>query len=144
MNTCLDPTGFYLRKYLPRVAGVFEPFKDFPDYPAIFFTRVLHTLSAYAAPEMVDTLRRLSEAGAEIQTMLDKAWAFVAEMDERGFPLAYAASTGAPFDLFADYLRGSKGAMLDMLRRKDKLLAAIDRAADFLPRYAIKAAHRQP
>ena len=43
-----DPTGFYLHKYLPRVAEGFDLFDFFPDYPSIYFTGLLISLTAFA------------------------------------------------------------------------------------------------
>ena len=57
---------------------------------------------------------------------------FAKEMAGLGFPLAHGVGSIAPFDFFGDYLRGSKGIMLDMYRRKDKLLAAMERALYFI------------
>jgi len=140
----LDPTGFYLKKYLPRVAGVYEAFRKLPDFPGLFYTRVVHSTAAYDDPDVRQAFETLARAGAEMRTMLGKAMALAKELAESGFPLAISASGGAPFDLLADYLRGSKGAMLDMFRNKDKLLAAMDKAAQFIPRAMIDSASRSP
>jgi len=139
-----DPSGFYLHNYLPRIAEGFEALENFPDYPTIFFTRIMHSLAAFAQPEMRKSLQTMMKAGEEIQLMLEEAMSFIAEMQTLGFPLANSVSGGAPFDLVADYLRGSKGAMLDMFRNKDKLLATIDKAAEFIPRNMLKTAQRMP
>ena len=61
-----------------------------------------------------------------MQKTMKIAIAFAGGMAEQGYPQSLAATAAAPFDHFADYLRGSKGAMLDMFRRPDKLLAAAD------------------
>jgi uroporphyrinogen-III decarboxylase len=37
------------------------------------------------------------------------------------------AGGGVPYDMISDFLRGMRGAMLDMYRRPDKLLAAIEK-----------------
>jgi uroporphyrinogen-III decarboxylase len=50
----------------------------------------------------------------------------------------------SPFDYFADFLRGSKGIMLDMFRKKDKLLQALDRAIPILARSAVAQGTRTP
>ncbi len=140
----LDPTGYYLRQYLPGLADVFEPFAELPEYPSIYFTRVMHSLAVFAQPEMQKSLQTLMKAGEEMQRMLEENVRFIMEMKESGFPLSSAASGHAPFDVVADYMRGSKGGMLDMFRNKDKLLASIDKVTEFVPRNIIKTAQRLP
>ena len=36
-----DPTGFYLQKYLPRVAGAFEGFEELPYLPGLHYFRLV-------------------------------------------------------------------------------------------------------
>ena len=36
-----DPTGFYLQKYLPRVAGVFEGLEELPYLPGLHYFRLV-------------------------------------------------------------------------------------------------------
>lgn len=127
-----DPTGFYLRKYLPRIAGVYEPFESFPDYPAFFYLRHMHAVAYYAQPDVRKALEALIKAGEEAQEMLTEARLFTRQMNELGFPVAAGVSSGAPFDVLGDYMRGSKGVMLDMFRNKDKLLAAVNKMTEFV------------
>ena len=39
-----------------------------------------------------------------------------------GFPLFWGSTTKAPFDVVSDYLRGYRGAMLDIHRSPDELI----------------------
>jgi uroporphyrinogen-III decarboxylase len=137
-----DPTGYVLRRYLPRIASAFEPFARLPNYPALYYTRILHYTRAFAAPALVQSLQTLARAGEEMDRMLGKAKAFADEMTALGFPLIESATALAPFDFFADYFRGSKGIMLDMYRRKELLLAAMEKAARLIPEPAIATAKR--
>jgi hypothetical protein len=137
-----DPTGFVLRKYLPRIATAFEPFARLPNYAALYYTRILHYTRSFSAPKLVESLQTLARAGEEMDRMLGKAKFFADEMTEQGFPLIESATALAPFDFFADYFRGSKGIMLDMFRRKDLLLAAMEKAARLIPEPAIATAKR--
>jgi len=139
-----DPTSFYLHKYLPRLADGFEPLTAIPDYPSLHYTRILHTLVNFAQPEFREGIERLIQSGEEVQTMMEEARCSVQELKELGFPIANAASGTAPFDVISDYMRGSKGGMLDMFRNKEKLLAAMELAADAIPRNIVKTAGRLP
>ncbi|MBW2243980.1 MAG: hypothetical protein JRH01_18520 [Deltaproteobacteria bacterium] len=129
-----DPTGFMLRKYLPRVAGVFEPFAMLPEVSTLFYLKLIHSTAAVATPAMAEAGRALFQAGRESQQMLGTSAQLIAELTELGFPNNNLSFTSAPFDMFADYFRGSKGAMLDMIRHPDDLLAAMDKAAEILIR----------
>lgn len=138
-----DPTGFYLHKYLPRLAGAFSPLAELPDFSSIYYTRVLHSLAAFARPDVRNALETMMKAGEEMQKSFASLAALVKEMAGHGFPTAYAASGHAPFDLLTDYMRGSKGGMLDMLRRPVKLVDAMEKAAVLIPRNMIATAKRQ-
>ena len=45
---------------------------------------------------------------------------------ELGFPIITGSGTLVPFDFISDVFRGTKGAMLDMIRVPDKLIAMIE------------------
>ena len=139
-----DPTGFMLTTYLPRVASGLEAFKRFPDLPAAYYLQFLHAVRGFAAPAMVEAMRTLALAGDEMRRMLRNGMGLAQEMADAGFPLGQSATAVAPFDYFADNMRGSKGAMLDMFRHKDKLLAAMDKARVFIARQAIAVGQRSP
>ena len=139
-----DPTGFVLRKYLPRIAAIFEPFARLPNYAGLYYTRIIHYTRSFSLPELVESMHSLAQAGEEMGVMLGKAKAFVDQMTAEGFPLMESATALAPFDYFADYFRGSRGIMLDMFRKKDLLLAAMDKAARLIPEQAIATAKRSP
>ena len=134
----MDPT------YMPRVAGVFEPFTRMPLFPSLFYTKMVKTPTAFAHPELFGAFEKIADAGCEMRSMMKIAFAFAGEMAEAGYPQSQSAVGAAPFDHFADYLRGSKGAMLDMFRNRDKLLAAMDKAAYFIARDAIESVQRTP
>jgi hypothetical protein len=139
-----DPTGYLLTKYLPRIAEVFEPFTAFPDLPAAYYLQLFPSLRPFAAPAMAGALERLVKAGEAMRRMLQSARAFSQEMAGLGFPMGQGATALAPYDYFADNFRGSKAIMLDMFRRKDKLLAAMEKAAVAITRAAVKVGTRSP
>jgi hypothetical protein len=134
----LDPTGFFLRKYLPRVAEAFEGFADFPDYPASPYLGVVHSTPAFATPGLAQSFERLAATGGEINAVFDSALPLVAEMMELGFPSVFDSYSLAPYDYIADYMRGSRGAMLDMFRHEEKMIAAIDKARALVVRGTIE------
>ena len=138
----LDPTGFTLHKYLPRVANAFKPMEFLPQYPSTMHTRIIMSMMAYANPEVIEMFKTLVKAGEEMQKMLASAEEMVKELADLGFPLGNHATSHAPFDVASDYLRGSKGAMLDMFRNKEKLEAVLERVVNLIPNNAMATAKR--
>jgi hypothetical protein len=138
----LDPTGFVLHKYLPRVAGAFEPLAMLPEFPSVLHTRIIQSVASFARPEVRQGLERIIKAGEEMHIMLSTMSRMIKELSDLGFPCGNHATSHAPFDVAADYMRGSKGAMLDMFRHKDKLLELMDRITQLIPRNAIETAKR--
>ena len=139
-----DPTGFYLSKYLPRVAEEFEGLSQLRDLPGQYYVALILGMRHYADPRVVSSFNAMREAGEEARKMLRNAMTFAKEMADLGFPQAQGPSANAPFDYFGDNFRGSKGIMLDMFRRKDQLIAAMDKAGVFILRQALAAGSRNP
>lgn len=129
-----DPTWYYYTKFLPRISDAFEGMAALPQMAGFQHVRVAQATRFFTNPGLHTALDKLARAGAEAQRMIDHAAAFQAELASLGFPLGQSASCPAPYDYFADYLRGSKGIMLDMFRRKDKLLEAMERAIPIITR----------
>jgi uroporphyrinogen-III decarboxylase len=133
-----DPTGYCLRKYLPQVAGAFEGLRHLPDFASLSEWRFVANMRAFARPELRESLLRLFEAGERLDELARKSAAFVGRMAELGFPSVGGGFCKAPYDHIADFLRGSKGAMLDLRRNADKLLETIDRVGDSLLRGVVE------
>jgi len=137
-----DPTGYYLRKYLPRVAGAFEGLAHMPDFPSLSEWRLIANMRGFAHPALRESLRRLLEVGDRADHVARKTGEFVRKMSGLGFPSVGGGFCKAPYDHVTDFLRGSKGGMLDMLRNKDKLLEAIDRVAELLMHDVVEETRR--
>jgi uroporphyrinogen-III decarboxylase len=89
-------------------------------------------VGALTIPPVAAALQALSTAAQEAARWSLAYNGFEAKMNELGFP-SYAMTVAlAPFDVISDMLRGMRGAMLDMYRRPDKLLAAQDKLLPFL------------
>jgi uroporphyrinogen-III decarboxylase len=139
-----DPSYFNLSRYLPRISDVFAPLAKLPQFSSLQYFDLLIATKSFADPEVVQGLTRLAEAGAEAQRMVSHAVTHFKKIADAGFPSIIAGNCPAPFDYFADFLRGSKGIMLDMFRKKDKLLEAMDRAIPILIRSAIAQGKSTP
>ncbi len=139
-----DPTGFYLAKYLPRVASAFEGFEALPLFPGLHYTRIVTGVRGFANPAFRRAMAQVMQAGEENQKLFDRMMAFIERTAAAGFPLGSATTSIAPYDFFADYFRGAKGMMMDLYRRRDKLMEAMDKIVPFLLRHAVMAAAAVP
>jgi len=123
-----DPTDYFIRYLLPRGWGGLAALARLPRL-VDRYTTIPELTSLLDTPEFRQLFRTLGKA-AKAQAKYEKITAnFNAEMASLGFPQAShgGGAGGAPFDLLSDRYRGMKGAMLDMYRCPDKLLAACDR-----------------
>jgi uroporphyrinogen-III decarboxylase len=62
------------------------------------------------------------------------------KMAAMGYPVSHSSITLAPFDVVSDFLRGMRGAMLDMYRCPDKLIAVQEKIRPMLLESAITLA----
>jgi len=123
-----DPGGFTVRRIWPRLATGLEPLARLRPLHWFSNSRSLtYMLGPLLGSEpLVTVLRRLIEMGQASLDFMMQLFAYTVEMQQLGFPMVYGSSADAPFDYLADQLRGTRGAMLDLFRRPDKILAAID------------------
>ena len=135
-----DPTGYYLRTYLPRVASAFEGFEDLPSFPGLHYFRLVAGIRPFAKPSVKAALQKVIAAAEEVETFIGHATAWNQDAARRGYPLINGAVAVSPYDFVADYFRGATGMMKDLFRHKDKLLALLDKASDFLTRQTIATA----
>jgi uroporphyrinogen-III decarboxylase len=132
-----DPTGFYLNTYLPRIFSAFEGFENFPVLPGMFYFRALTGLRPLANPELRKALQRVLAASEEVDRYMTHSAQWGARIKALGYPLINGSSSGAPYDVIADYFRGATGMMKDLFRNKDKLLETIDAMRAHLVKAAI-------
>lgn len=127
-----DPTDFVLRYYLPRVMGALEPFSRLPNLGP----RLVGSTSAFLGmtpnftrPEFQQLARAVIKAGEEQAKYQDWQDA-ICQLGSP--PMEYPGGLGTdPFDVFASYLRGMRGTMVDMFRRPDKLLAGCEKVYEW-------------
>ena len=135
-----DPADWSIRKYWPRVFSELEGLALLPPLGiAAFGTYSLYQLGIFKAPPVAAALRALANA-VEAQATADaRAIQSVQRLAALGFvpPLFVGSILEAPFDFMSDTLRGMRGIMLDIHRRPEKLLAAMDKCLRFQLEYAI-------
>ncbi len=123
-----DPTDFIIRRYWPRVFHAFKPFENMPPVREIMsYYMGLTNFFFFSTPEMTQALEALSKAAEHAKQMVTGAVQFVEKMKSLGFPMQFAGTCQAPFDTISDFMRGTKGGMIDMFRHTDKLLEATEK-----------------
>jgi hypothetical protein len=123
-----DPTDFWLRTYMPRIFGALESLKMISPFtnqwePVMVGPSVI----PFGIPPVQDSLKALMNAGNEAMAWIQQIGAIEEALLAMGFVNGAGGATKAPFDYLADTLRGSKGIMMDMYRRPDMLLKAMER-----------------
>jgi hypothetical protein len=123
-----DPTGFAIRKLIPRHFSNLKFFSEFPDVGSLtdgflsVFTLPLFFTSPLSA-KMIETIQEISSA---FKKYIGDMRFYENELKKIGFPLQFVNYTQAPFDLVSDFLRGMKGSMLDMYRKPEELKKLLD------------------
>jgi uroporphyrinogen-III decarboxylase len=121
-----DPSDFCQRYFLPRSAGALAPFlKMSPITPMVAIP--LGYIAQFADPDIQKAYQKLFEAAQE----MTKWAAAVGEVSRAalaaGYPNVWGGMSQAPFDMVGDFFRGTRGIMMDMFKRPDKLRAAMAR-----------------
>ena len=124
-----DLSDFLLRAILPRSYGALESLSALPPLPSLlighFGIAVLAEL--LATPPISEAVATLQKVGREMAELRPKLKIFANEIKKLGFPHYATAHVHGTFDVISDRFRGMKGSMLDMYRKADKLLAAVER-----------------
>jgi hypothetical protein len=135
-----DPADWSIRKYWPRVFPELEGLALLPPMGmAAFGCYGLYNLGVFKAPPVAKALQVLGRA-IEAQAAADaRAVGSVQRLAALGYapPTFMGSLIEAPFDFMSDTLRGMRGIMLDIHRRPDKLLAAMDKVLRFELEFAI-------
>jgi uroporphyrinogen-III decarboxylase len=136
-----DPTDFWLRTYLPKVCTILEPLKKLrPIRDNISYSMGMPAgILQFSDPEIAGALKKLLEVSEEVKESNKLMVKFSNESITSGFPSLGGGFSQAPFDVIGDYIRGTKGIMLDMYRRPEKLLAALDKLVPYILAAALEA-----
>ncbi len=112
-----NPAEFIFERVLPRVFNEFKKRGSMRSYIAF--------LKGGMAAVMLGNLMRSRAEHLE---------------KELGMPLPMAGSMPAPFDYFADGLRGLNGIMIDIFRQPDKVMEACDAIIPYIVNAALSVA----
>jgi hypothetical protein len=124
-----DPSGFMIRRYLPRVYGALLPLAKLPPMDSMFMGLEFLT-PLFASPEFLEMAKHLAKAGRQVEQFRKTVGDTFEELAQLGFPpfarFGAGGVGGAPFDTITSFLRGMKGSMLDMYRQPNRLLRACE------------------
>lgn len=121
----MDPTDYHLRTMMPRTSGLFESFKNLPQ---LRHGEGNLWVGLMSDPEIRKTFQTLMTMTEENEKHMAVNQQINDLIHGRGYPpfMGFYLMTGAPFDHFADLLRGTKGIVLDMFRQPKKLHQALE------------------
>ena len=137
-----DPSGYFMRTYLPRAFGALTPWQmmgPFTDIIELPFVGL--GLIPTGIPPVQQAFKTFLEAGQAVMEWISAVGAIDgASIATLGVPNIIGSFTKAPYDILGDTLRGTRAIMLDMYRRPNKLIEAMERivpiAIDMGVRYA--------
>jgi hypothetical protein len=122
-----DPTGFMIRRYLPRIYGVLQPLTKLPPLDSMFMGFDSLT-PLIASPEFGEMAKHLAAAGKQIEKFRKLIIDTFGDLEQLGFPpftsFGGGGIGGAPYDTVTSSLRGMKGSMVDMYRQPENLIKA--------------------
>ncbi len=118
-----DPTGFAIRKIIPRHFANLKGLSAFPPFSGIANAATSHNMLSlfFLTPDGQKFLKSAQE-------ILNKAFRFYGavtqyekKMKKLGFPLQFINVVQTPYDTVSEFLRGMRGIMLDMYRKPEEL-----------------------
>ncbi len=137
-----DPSNFFMRQYLPRIFGALGPWNMLAPMTDILELPFLGGFMVpVGIPPVQESFQKLLEAGRLAMEWIGAALAIDgATISTLGIPPLIGGFTKAPFDTLGDTIRGTRAIMLDMFRRPNKLLAALDRFVPIAIEMGIRSA----
>jgi hypothetical protein len=135
-----NPTEFWMRIFLPRIVGAFEPFHKLAPFTGMMGIPIGY-YAALGNPDVEAAFKTMIEAGRETLKWLKVVGEVSRVTLAAGVPNFRSGSmSGAPYDMIADTLRGTQGAIMDMYRQPDKLFETMEKLIPMAIRSAVARA----
>lgn len=137
-----DPSGYFMRTYLPRVFGALGPWGMLPPFTDIVeLPFVGATMIPFGIPPVRESWEKILQAGQLAMEWIGAVGAIDGEiMATMGRPPIMGGFAKAPFDTLGDTLRGTRPIMLDIYRRPGQLLEAMERLVPLGIEMGVRAA----
>lgn len=120
-----DPTGFIMRKILPRHYGALKGL-EMVDLSNAVWQGGQYAMIPFGLPPVEHALNAMMTAGKQMMKLADSGAMVAQKMVEAGWPGACDYAPCAPFDVFNDTLRGFMNTSTDLYEYPDELLAALE------------------
>jgi uroporphyrinogen-III decarboxylase len=132
-----DPSDFALRVYMPRIMGALGGLQYLSPLTSAF-TMNTTFITPFARPDVRRSYAAMIKAGEEIERWQKYVGDCSRAALEAGVPSTRGGMALAPFDILGDSMRGTQQIFIDVFRRPEKVLKALDVIADFTIRNAIE------
>ena len=136
-----DPTGFFLNVYFPRIFSGLKALNNLPIMPPIHeIPMIPSAVLPFASEDMRSAFYKLEQAGQEANKWKNVMARIAKKFLGMGYPTNRGGMSKAPFDVIGDTLRGTRGIMMDMFRRPEKLKEACERITPIMIKYGVASA----
>jgi uroporphyrinogen-III decarboxylase len=121
-----DPETYFRRSLLPRFGSAFAPLAALNPFSDLMEAAAMpYHILPFGDPAVLEGVQRLADAARESFAWLGATGGAAADASARlGIPPEMGGSVKAPYDVLADTLRGTRGIVMDLMRRPEKLLEA--------------------
>jgi len=121
----MDPTDYNLRILMPRITPLFESFRKLPSF-SVFMGNFW--IIALSDPDIRQTFEKIMSLTGVQQKYTEANMEINDYIRARGYLSLWGGGimAPAPFDHFADALRGTRGITMDMFRQPKKLHEAME------------------
>jgi uroporphyrinogen-III decarboxylase len=134
-----DPSDFIVRRLWPRIFGSLKGLENLPALHNVY-SYSQGMLTAFGSPEITEALEALLTLSRESTKIVALIKGFVQQVRDEGFPMEAGGVSQAPFDLIADFFRGTKGLVFDMYRKPATVIRACETLLPFLIDRAVAGA----
>ena len=121
-----DPSDYLQRYFLPRSVGSLAAFRKMRPLTPMVAIPVGY-IAQFADPEIQKAFTNMFAAAGEIGKWAAAVGEVAQAALSAGFPNVWGGMSQAPFDMVGDFFRGTRGIMMDMFKRPDKLREALTR-----------------
>ncbi|MCU6762709.1 Uroporphyrinogen-III decarboxylase [uncultured Roseburia sp.] len=123
-----DPTGFLMKKILPRHYGKYKGLGMLDFSNAVWHGGMYATLPA-VNPEVKESFNAIIDCAGKLSEQVGAVGDYFNTLAGMGIPSGSDYMTSAPFDIFNDTLRGFLNVSMDIYECPDELLAAVNAAS---------------
>ncbi len=129
-----DPSGFLMKKILPRQFGKLAGLESL-DFSQAIWQGMFYTTLGALDPRVKTAFDAILECAGVMGEQVSAGAEFAMQMAKEGIPSGVDLVTSAPFDIFNDTLRGFMNVTMDLYECPDEVLTAVNAATKIQVRY---------